>query len=57
MMRSREDIEKESNKAADEYPEDQYTQRKLIIELLLDIRDIVRDIYKETYFRNHFKDP
>jgi len=56
MIRSREEIEKESNKAIDEYPEDQYTQRKLIIELLLDIRDIVRDIYKEIYVKNHLKE-
>lgn len=40
-MRPREEIEKESSEATDQYPEDQYLQRKLIIELLLDIRDIL----------------
>lgn len=38
-MRPREEIEIESSQAADQYPENQYEQRKLIIELLLDIRD------------------
>lgn len=42
-MRPREEIEIESSQAADQYPEDQYSQRKLIIELLLDIRDLLVD--------------
>lgn len=42
-MRSREEIEKESNSATDiRFPENEFTQRKIIIELLLDMRDLVK---------------
>lgn len=47
MSRSREEIDAESNKAADVYPNDEYTQRKVIIELLLDIRDLLNGTYDD----------